>query len=111
MDEAVTDDGWQGKVDAAAALLPCWFIPRMMDDQWRFGLLLTTGDVLLINCIDDVVRAADGSLWIDATMSEDDNSNGWLAKVGCRVVISPTRRTRVSLAAAQIVAAFEVADT
>jgi hypothetical protein len=35
-------------VEAAEKLLPAWFVPRMMTDEWVFGLLLVTGQVLAI---------------------------------------------------------------
>jgi hypothetical protein len=31
------------EVRQAKKLLPAWFVPRMMEDEWVFGLLLVTG--------------------------------------------------------------------
>jgi len=94
------------RIDEAAGLLPAWFIPRMMDDEWRFGLLLATGRTLVIQHIDEVNMAADGSLWIDARMAGDPPLQGDL-----KWISAPTSRTNVSINVAHIVAAFEVADT
>jgi len=37
--------------DEAASLLPAWFGSRMIGLRGRFGLLLTTGDILRITSI------------------------------------------------------------
>jgi hypothetical protein len=93
----------------AKRLLPAWFIPRMMDDCWSFGLLLITGHTLAIECIEAVHLAADGSLWIDVTMKTGEDV--WLRDSPGRLLFAPTSRTTASVNVAQIVAAFELADT
>ena len=57
---------YEAMLQRARNLLPAWFIPRMMDDSWSFGLMLTTGVVVAIETINAVHQAADGSIWIDA---------------------------------------------
>jgi hypothetical protein len=99
---------YQDRIERARRLLPTWFVPRMMDDEWFFGLLLVTGRTLRITHIDDVHRAADGSLWIDASM-EDPPDNFSKREEGH--LYAPTSRLTVSVNAAHIVAAFELADT
>lgn len=97
----------------ATRLLPAWFTARMMTDNWSFGLLLTTGQVLCIHAIDNIVQAADGSIWLDVEMQSegswglpDDTSIS-----GVPALVSPTSRTKASVNAASVVAAFELADT
>ncbi len=41
-------------VDMALSLLPVWFISRMMTDIWEFGLLLTTGQMIIVENIKTV---------------------------------------------------------
>jgi hypothetical protein len=40
--------------------LPAWFVSRMMEESGRFGLLLTTREVLGIERIDALHAAMDG---------------------------------------------------
>ena len=86
-------------------LLPAWFVPRMMDDTWVFGLLLSTGRVLAVEHIDEVHQAADGSLWVDVDMREGPVDT-WPT-----VIHAPTSRTRASVNVAHIVCALELSDT
>ena len=93
------------------SLLPSWFVPRMATDQWCFGLLLPGGVVMVITHISNVTQAADGSIWLDVEMDEGDF---WVDRVrnqGLTPLLSPTSRTTASVNAAQVIAAFEMADT
>jgi hypothetical protein len=94
----------KARLERCQKLLPAWFVPRMMDDTWVFGLLLSTGKVLAIEHIDEVHRAADGSLWIDVDMCGDP-VDAWAA------LHAPTSRTRASVNVAHIVCALELSDT
>lgn len=90
-------------------LLPAWFVPRMMDDVWSFGLLLTNGSILCITSIIGVHKDATGNIWLDVDMMEErpfcaGHSTG-------PFMIAPTSRTTASVNATHIVAAFELADT
>ena len=94
-------------------LLPSWFVPRMATDQWTFGLLLSTGALMVIESIEHLSIAADGGIWLEVQMSESpslwtDNAK----KSGFSTILtSPTERTTASINAAHIVAAFELAYT
>jgi hypothetical protein len=103
MDDPLQD--YSDDIDRCAKLLPAWFVPRMMGDVWYFGLLLTTGRTLRISQIDNVHQAADGSLWIDASMEPHEGRDDGLE------MYAPTSRLTVSVNATHIVAAFELADT
>ncbi len=95
--------------EEAVKLLPAWFTSRMMTDQWVFGLLTVTGQVIVISCIESIIRAADGTLWLDVEMHQQSigvadpifREKGFFA---------PTSRTTASINANHIVAAFELAD-
>jgi hypothetical protein len=100
--EAEPDDERRAALD----LLPAWFVGRMMDDTWLFGLLLSNGQTLPIQHIEAVHRAADGSLWLDVLMAE----RGSVLTPG-KYLYAPTSRLHASVNAAYVVAAFELADT
>ena len=94
-----------------SGLLPVWFTSRMMNDEWSFGLLMITGDIIALQSISGVVQDATGNLWIEATLTNaeefmvPDNVNGH------RVFTSPTKRQSITINASHVVAAFELADT
>ena len=104
------------EVEAAQKLLPAWFVQRMMTDEWTFGLLLATGQVLVINRIASVHQAADGSIWLDVEMREK-REDSWLEpELGkmpsnLNYLLAPTERNDASINAAHVVAAFELAST
>lgn len=95
----------------ASALLPAWFIPRMMTDEWSFGLLMTTGVIMAISCIDSVNQAADGSIWLDVRMWGSDHLWVELHRKTMPLMAAPTKRLQASINAAHVIAAFELADT
>jgi hypothetical protein len=106
------------RIERAAALLPAWFIPRMMEDHWTFGLLLVTSDVLVIENITDVHQAADGGLWIDVQLSGHDGfiasshkHPGFAVWRKLRMLSAPTDRLSATVNAAHIVAALELSDS
>lgn len=93
-------------IEAAMRILPAWFVPRMMTDEWSFGLLLITGQILCLTHINSVHRAGDGSVWLDVEMMRAGDV--WVPKNG---FVAPTSRTWASVNAAHVIAAFELADT
>lgn len=93
-------------VERAARLLPAWFIPRMMTDEWNFAFLMVTGDIVHLTHIEKVHLGADG-IWLDVTLS---NCFGLLSG-GPRHFKAPTDRTFASINARHVVMAFETADT
>lgn len=98
------------KVARATALLPALFVERMMTDEWRFGLLLTTGHIMAIKGIREVRHAADGTIWLDVMLT----SRNTIASVfGNRVehaLLIPCDREKASINAACVAAAFELSD-
>ncbi len=95
--------------DLEDELLPCWMTARMMTDRWVFGLMLSTGVTLLIECINKVSQAADGSIWLDVELREEPDHLG--RDLPGVQFASPTSRTEATVNAAHVVAAFELADT
>jgi hypothetical protein len=93
-------------IERARTILPAWFVPRMMDDNWTFGLLLATGQTLVIHCIEEIVTDAQGDIWIDVSLASDkpllDGEN---------YLCAPTSRARASVRADKVVMAYELADT
>jgi hypothetical protein len=97
-------------ISDSVSLLPAWFIPRMMDDTWSFGLLTTAGVIIAIHCIDRVYQDANSGLWIDVELQEKSMIlPDHIAKA--RIFVAPTSRTKASIQVSTIVAAFELADT
>ena len=90
-----------------------WFVERMMNDTWTFGLLVTGNLVIVIDQIDNI-RAPGGIVWLDVTMREKSN---WDVKKfttlpeNLTLMYSPTRRQQASVRADAVIAAFELADT
>ena len=54
--------------DEAANLLPAWFGSRMIGLRGRFGLLLTTGDVLRITSIGALHQSPTGTVLLDVLL-------------------------------------------
>src|SRR5260370_22598359 len=88
------DAGYESaELKNAKKLLPAWFVPRMMSDEWQFGLLLTTGDILCISTINEVRQAADGAVWLDVEMLdgasyEPEESRFLVAPISSRLTAS-----------------------
>jgi hypothetical protein len=55
-------------VDEAATLLPAWIGRRLVGLHGRFGLLLTTGDVIRITSIGAVHHSSDGVILLDVSL-------------------------------------------
>ena len=98
-------------LELADKRLPAWFVPRMMFDEWHFGLLLTTGKTLLISHITNVHVAVDKSIWIDVTMQSEEDAKTHFWGKRWDLIGSPTRRNEASINAAHIICAIELADT
>ena len=62
--------------DAAASLLPAWFGSRMIGLRGRFGLLLTTGDVLRITSIGALHQSPTGTVLLDVLLDHGGVPDG-----------------------------------
>ena len=97
-------------IEEAAKVLPARFVPRMMGDEWFFGLFMSDGSVLGISGIDEIHRDASGQLWLDVRMLDGLvvlHGNG--APLNLR--LAPTSRLNASVAVRHIMYAIELADT
>lgn len=106
------ETAFHGNIDRCAKLLPAWFVARMMDDVWHFGMVLATGQALYVEHLDDVRKAADGSIWLEVVLygQQDANSHLWKFK-HFPLVCAPTSRKRASVNLAHIVFVTELAGT
>jgi hypothetical protein len=62
--------------DEAASFLPAWFGSRMIGLRGRFGLLLTTGDVLSITSIGALDQSSSGTILLDVLLDHAGISDG-----------------------------------
>jgi hypothetical protein len=92
----------------AESLLPLWFVPRMMTEEWVYGLMMSWGNVVAVERIQAVHRAADGSLWLDVTLAPADDC--WGGNYDPNVFGAPSSRRRASINVAHVAAAFELVD-
>lgn len=53
---------------AVAELLPAWFGARMLGLRGRFGLLLSTGDVMRLTSVVAAWHGSDGTILLDVTL-------------------------------------------
>ncbi len=89
------------------AILPGWFVERMMSEKWFYGLLLANGQILAIQCIDRIYTGADGSIWIDVTLAE---RKPMAVKAYENILVAPTGRLQASVNTRHVAAAFELAE-
>lgn len=89
-----------------------WWIERTTTDMWSFGLLMSNGFVIAIQCVHDVRIGPDGSLWADVELAPHGSSffcsNG---KLWGEPVCAPTSRLKASINASHVMAVVELADT
>jgi hypothetical protein len=83
-----------------------WFVGRLMTDDWLFGLLLVTGETLVVRRIERLYGTFKGTMWMDVELSQDLPLQG-----PKNVIIAPTERTSCSVNVDYVIAAFELADT
>ena len=53
----------------AAELLPAWFAERLAQEGTRFGVLLGTGHVLIVDQVRNVRAAPGGQVWLDVEIN------------------------------------------
>jgi hypothetical protein len=91
-------------------LLPAWFTTRMMTDTWTFGLLLVTGQTLVISTIHAIHQDAAGDLWLDVELA----TNWPGERDGFTFLAAPVtqeQRLRATVSARNVVAAFDLEDS
>ncbi len=105
--EAVINEHYD-QIDEASGILPAWFVYRMMDDEWHFGLMLSNGTTIGISKILEVSQDAAGDIWLDAEMLP----HGCGDQTSLKILTAPCEeRRRVSINARHVMFAFEIAST
>jgi len=98
--------------DEAATLLPSWIGRRFVGLHGRFGLLLTTGDVLRITSIGAVLLSSDGTILLDVALDHAGVPDGvdlaWRSKHFLGVPYPGSDEATVNLA--HVVMAVEFAQ-
>lgn len=93
-------EGLEVLVKEASALLPAWFVPRMMNDEWMFGLLLVTGHWLPMERIERVFKDCTAEIWMDVEALPRFKSEGFQGQEMSFVQVAEAR-TKVSVSVRQ----------
>jgi len=102
---------WTGMTDAdeAASFLPAWFGSRMIGRRGRFGLVLTTGDILRTTSLAAVHQSSGGIVLLDVLLDHAGVPDGidlaWAPKHYLGAPVPGATMATVNLA--QVVAAVE----
>ncbi len=95
--------------DEAVSLLPAWFGTRMIGLRGRFGLLLTTGDIMRITSIGALHQSSSGVILLDVLLDHAGVPDGvdlaWQPKHYLGTVVPGATVATVNLA--HVVAAVE----
>ena len=95
-----------------ARILPAWFVPRMMTDNWFFGLLMVSGITIGVERIEKLHRDAAGNIWLDVVLLDRLPSHDAVPHLSLKTFfVAPTSRTTASINASHVMAVFELADT
>ncbi|MBF0401217.1 MAG: hypothetical protein HQL90_10665 [Magnetococcales bacterium] len=95
-----------------ARILPAWFVPRMMTDNWFFGLLMVSGITIGVERIEKLRRDAAGNIWLDVILLDRLMSHMAVPYKSTKTFfVAPTSRTTASINASHVMAVFELADT
>ncbi len=92
----------------AADLLPAWFAERLAQEGTRFGVLLATGHVLIVDQVRNVRGAPGGHVWLDVEIVVPFKKDGFPWGHFPLVKLSADERANSSINAAHIVAVVEV---
>jgi len=89
----------------AAEILPAWYTQRMMQDDWLFGLLTATGQMIAIKRITSL---SDDGKWMDVELADKDEAAGVVDyPIELVHAVAADRRT-ASVQISGIVAAIEL---
>jgi len=95
--------------DEAASLLPAWFSSRMIGLRGRFGLLLTTGDILRVTSIAALHQSSGGIVLLDVLLDHagvpDGIDQAWQPKQYLGAPVPGATVATVNLA--HVIAAIE----
>jgi hypothetical protein len=102
------DDGQETLRGAARELLPCWFTDRILSERGRFGMLLDTRQVLIIDAIKAIRQGPSGVVWLDVELVIPYRKEGFPWGHFPVLKSSGPDRAMCSLNAAHVVAVVEV---
>jgi hypothetical protein len=108
MDASTRQLALEDCVAAAEALLPAWFVSRMMREDWVYGFVMAYGSIIAVERVEAVHQAADGSLWMDVRLAPADDY--WSGNYDPSVFGAPSTRRQASINCAHVAAAFELVD-
>ena len=95
-----------------ARILPAWFVPRMMTDNWFFGFLMVSGITIGVERIEKLHSDSAGNIWLDVILLDRTMSNGAVPYKSTKsFFVAPTSRTFATINSTHIMAVFELADT
>jgi hypothetical protein len=103
---------WTTIVDRelALAMLPGWLGQRLLGERGRFGLLLTTGDVMRITSVDAIHQSDSGliilDVYLDSAGVPPDVDLAWRPKHFLGMPLSGSRRATVNVAHVVSVVSF-----
>lgn len=98
-------ESWHG---TARELLPCWFTDRILEARGRFGMLLDTKQVLIVDRIKAVRQGPNGLLWLDVELVIPYRKEGFPWGHFPVLKSSGQDRAMCSINAAHVVAVVEV---
>ncbi|QPB24443.1 hypothetical protein [Rhizobium sp. 007] len=84
-------------------ILPIWYIERMGRDDWGFGLLLTSSEIMAVARIEAISSERQ---WMEVTMLE--KGQGPVDINDISLLYAPTDRLKASVRIANVEAAFEL---
>jgi hypothetical protein len=96
--------------DQAAELLPIWFCVRMISLRGSFGLLLTSGDVVLITSVTALPESSSGIILLDIAGVPEGVDQVWRTKHYLGAPVPGATMATVNLAYVVAAVEFVVAE-
>ena len=95
-----------------------WWVDRVGDDSWNFGLLLSTGQLLQCDYLIATRTDPSKNRWVDVQLLEAKDEHHVKHLVACGLVACPTKivsapcgKKTVSINLAHVVGVFELAHS
>jgi hypothetical protein len=102
------------ETEQAEGRLPVWFGTRMLGLRGKFGLILTTGDVLRITCITALHESSHGAILLDVLLDHagvpDGVDQAWQGKHYLGAPVPGATMATVNLAHVVTAVEFVVAE-
>lgn len=85
-------------------ILPVWYVERMGQDNWGFGLLLASGELL---GIERIIGVSDDGMWLEVELLDGSSGPKDISGISVTYAGLPDR-TNGSVRVDQVQAAFEL---